>query len=40
MPFWDERFAHATSNHPELQAEQVLIDALAAASCCSRRGST
>ncbi len=31
MPFWDERFAHATSNHPELQAEQVLIDALAAA---------
>jgi tartrate dehydrogenase/decarboxylase/D-malate dehydrogenase len=31
MPFWDERFAHATSQHPELQAEQVLIDALAAA---------
>src|SRR4051794_23955374 len=31
MPFWDERFAHATSNHPELQAEQMLIDALAAA---------
>ena len=31
MPFWDERFAHATSRHPELQAEQVLIDALAAA---------
>jgi tartrate dehydrogenase/decarboxylase / D-malate dehydrogenase len=31
MPFWDERFAHATSAHPELQAEQVLIDALAAA---------
>src|SRR4029078_5111212 len=31
MPFWDERFAHATSNHPELQAEQVLIDALAGA---------
>jgi tartrate dehydrogenase/decarboxylase/D-malate dehydrogenase len=31
MPFWDERFAHATSTHPELQAEQVLIDALAAA---------
>jgi tartrate dehydrogenase/decarboxylase/D-malate dehydrogenase len=31
MPFWDERFAHATSSHPELQAEQVLIDALAAA---------
>jgi tartrate dehydrogenase/decarboxylase/D-malate dehydrogenase len=31
MPFWDERFAHATSAHPELEAEQVLIDALAAA---------
>jgi tartrate dehydrogenase/decarboxylase / D-malate dehydrogenase len=31
MPFWDERFAHATSTHPELQAEQVLIDALVAA---------
>ncbi|HET7648450.1 MAG TPA: isocitrate/isopropylmalate family dehydrogenase, partial [Gaiellaceae bacterium] len=31
MPFWDERFARATSAHPELQAEQVLIDALAAA---------
>jgi tartrate dehydrogenase/decarboxylase / D-malate dehydrogenase len=31
MPFWDERFAHATSRHPQLQAEQVLIDALAAA---------
>jgi tartrate dehydrogenase/decarboxylase/D-malate dehydrogenase len=31
MPFWDERFAHATATHPELQAEQVLIDALAAA---------
>ncbi len=31
MPFWDERFAHATANHPELEAEQVLIDALAAA---------
>jgi tartrate dehydrogenase/decarboxylase/D-malate dehydrogenase len=31
MPFWDERFAHATSSHPELRAEQVLIDALAAA---------
>jgi tartrate dehydrogenase/decarboxylase / D-malate dehydrogenase len=31
MPFWDERFAHATANHPELRAEQVLIDALAAA---------
>jgi tartrate dehydrogenase/decarboxylase/D-malate dehydrogenase len=31
MPFWDERFAHATAHHPELEAEQVLIDALAAA---------
>jgi tartrate dehydrogenase/decarboxylase/D-malate dehydrogenase len=31
MPFWDERFAHATANHPELQPEQVLIDALAGA---------
>jgi tartrate dehydrogenase/decarboxylase / D-malate dehydrogenase len=31
MPFWDERFAHATSRHPELQPEQVLIDALCAA---------
>jgi tartrate dehydrogenase/decarboxylase/D-malate dehydrogenase len=31
MPFWDERFAHATSSHPQLQAEQMLIDALAAA---------
>jgi tartrate dehydrogenase/decarboxylase / D-malate dehydrogenase len=31
MPFWDERFAHATTRHPELQSEQVLIDALAAA---------
>jgi tartrate dehydrogenase/decarboxylase / D-malate dehydrogenase len=31
MPFWDERFAQATSQHPELEAEQVLIDALAAA---------
>jgi tartrate dehydrogenase/decarboxylase/D-malate dehydrogenase len=30
MPFWDERFAHATSRHPELESEQVLIDALAA----------
>jgi len=30
MPFWDERFAHATSRHPELHSEQVLIDALAA----------
>jgi tartrate dehydrogenase/decarboxylase/D-malate dehydrogenase len=31
MPFWDERFAVATARHPELEAEQVLIDALAAA---------
>jgi tartrate dehydrogenase/decarboxylase/D-malate dehydrogenase len=31
MPFWDERFAYATTQHPELQSEQVLIDALAAA---------
>jgi tartrate dehydrogenase/decarboxylase / D-malate dehydrogenase len=30
MPFWDERFAHHTAEHPRLQAEQVLIDALAA----------
>ena len=30
MPFWDERFAYATSQHPDLQSEQVLIDALAA----------
>jgi tartrate dehydrogenase/decarboxylase/D-malate dehydrogenase len=30
MPFWDERFAHATAAHPQLKAEQVLIDALAA----------
>ena len=30
MPFWDERFAHATSRHPQLRSEQVLIDALAA----------
>jgi tartrate dehydrogenase/decarboxylase / D-malate dehydrogenase len=30
MPFWDERFAHVTSRHPELETEQVLIDALAA----------
>jgi tartrate dehydrogenase/decarboxylase / D-malate dehydrogenase len=30
MPFWDERFAHATARHPQLQSEQVLIDALAA----------
>jgi tartrate dehydrogenase/decarboxylase/D-malate dehydrogenase len=31
MPFWDERFARATADHPELHAEQMLIDALAAA---------
>ena len=30
MPFWDERFAHVTARHPQLQTEQVLIDALAA----------
>jgi tartrate dehydrogenase/decarboxylase/D-malate dehydrogenase len=30
MPFWDERFAQITSQHPRLKAEQVLIDALAA----------
>ena len=30
MPFWDERFAVATARHPQLQSEQVLIDALAA----------
>ena len=30
MPFWDERFAHVTSAHPQLESEQVLIDALAA----------
>jgi tartrate dehydrogenase/decarboxylase/D-malate dehydrogenase len=30
MPFWDERFAHVTSRHAQLQAEQVLIDALCA----------
>ena len=30
MPFWDERFARATARRPELVAEQVLIDALAA----------
>jgi tartrate dehydrogenase/decarboxylase/D-malate dehydrogenase len=30
MPFWDERFAAHTERHPELQSEQVLIDALAA----------
>jgi tartrate dehydrogenase/decarboxylase / D-malate dehydrogenase len=30
MPFWDERFAVHVERHPGLQAEQVLIDALAA----------
>ena len=30
MPFWDERFAHVTAQHPQLDSEQVLIDALAA----------
>ena len=30
MPFWDERFARVTSHHPQLQSEQVLIDALCA----------
>jgi len=30
MPFWDERFAHVTSTYPQLESEQVLIDALAA----------
>jgi tartrate dehydrogenase/decarboxylase/D-malate dehydrogenase len=30
MPFWDERFAHVTSAHPQLESEQILIDALAA----------
>jgi len=30
MPFWDERFAHITSEYPQLESEQVLIDALAA----------
>ena len=30
MPFWDERFAHATARNPQLASEQVLIDALAA----------
>ena len=30
MPFWDERFAHVTAQHPHLASEQVLIDALAA----------
>jgi tartrate dehydrogenase/decarboxylase/D-malate dehydrogenase len=31
MPFWDERFAHATAERPDLAPEQMLIDALAAA---------
>ena len=30
MPFWDERFAVHTGRHPDLAAEQLLIDALAA----------
>jgi tartrate dehydrogenase/decarboxylase/D-malate dehydrogenase len=30
MPFWDERFAQVTSTYPQLESEQVLIDALAA----------
>ena len=30
MPFWDERFARVTSHHPQLESEQVLIDALCA----------
>jgi len=30
MPFWDERFAAVTAKHPQLQTEQVLIDALCA----------
>jgi tartrate dehydrogenase/decarboxylase/D-malate dehydrogenase len=30
MPFWDERFAEVVSAHPQLESEQVLIDALAA----------
>jgi tartrate dehydrogenase/decarboxylase / D-malate dehydrogenase len=30
MPFWDERFAVHTRDRADLQAEQVLIDALAA----------
>src|SRR3954468_3803228 len=30
MPVWDERFAHVPSAHPQLESEQVLIDALAA----------
>jgi tartrate dehydrogenase/decarboxylase/D-malate dehydrogenase len=30
MPFWDERFAHITAQYPQLDADQVLIDAFAA----------
>ena len=30
MPFWDERFAIAREEHPDITAEQVLIDALCA----------
>ncbi len=30
MPFWDERFALAREQHPDVAAEQVLIDALCA----------
>jgi tartrate dehydrogenase/decarboxylase/D-malate dehydrogenase len=30
MPFWDERFAAMTAQHPQLEADQVLIDAFAA----------
>jgi tartrate dehydrogenase/decarboxylase/D-malate dehydrogenase len=30
MPYWDERFALARKKHPDVAAEQVLIDALCA----------
>ena len=30
MPFWDERFAAIKAGYPDLQTEQILIDALAA----------
>ena len=30
MPFWDERFAIAREQHPDVASEQVLIDALCA----------
>jgi tartrate dehydrogenase/decarboxylase / D-malate dehydrogenase len=30
MPFWDERFAVAKDRHPDLEADQLHIDALAA----------